>query len=106
VFHAGKLIHSITIQKNTPTRDASGAEIESWSTHADRKSWIRPLTGNEKYVNQQILATADYAMGIRYCAGATSKMRVKYGSRYFDIKHIADPEERHHEMILLCKELV
>lgn len=105
-FDAGKLRNSITIQKDTPTRDGYGAEVASWSTHASRWAWIQPLNGSEKYVSQQIQAITTHQITIRFATGVLPKMRVLFGTRVFDIVQVLDLEEKGTELKLVCKELI
>ncbi len=103
---AGKLQHLVTIQDYAVTRDATGGEVKAWATHAQRWAWMKPLTGSEKYVNQQLIAQVSHEINIRYASGVRPKMRVLYGTRTFDIVAVLDWEEKGTELKLLCKELI
>ena len=104
-MEAGKLNRQITIQIATKTRSTSGAETITWQTFKTVWAGIDTRTGNERYVNQQIVAESTHEITIRYCAGIKPTMRVLYGNRTFDILNVRDIEERHIEMRLTCKEL-
>ncbi len=103
-MRAGKLRHQITIQQNTPARNGKGEEIDSWSTFATRYAAVIPLTGRELFNAQQRHAEAELRMELRYFSGVTTKMRVSWDSRLFDILHIANLDERDRELHLLVKE--
>jgi SPP1 family predicted phage head-tail adaptor len=106
-FDAGKLTSKITIQRDCgKTRDAHGQPVENWEQFHECWAQIKPTSGRERYIDQQLLAEATHEVAIRYKAGITPKMRVLYGSRIFDITVVHDIEERHVEMRLICKELV
>ena len=103
-MRAGRLRHSVVIQQNTPTRNGKGEEIENWSTFATRSAAVVPLTGREMFNAQQRHAEAELRIELRYLAAITTKMRVSYDSRLFDILHVADIEERRRETHLLVKQ--
>lgn len=105
---AGKLRHLIDIQARTLTPDAHGGRERDW--HEDepfaKGIWasVEPLSGSEQWRARQVQASTTHKVTIRYLAGVTSKMRVKFGSRYLLIESVKDDEERHWEMILMCTE--
>lgn len=105
-MEATKLNCRITIQSATTTRGGTGEEIKSWSTFHECFAAIKPTSGTEKYINQQLIAEATHQVAIRFKTGITPKMRVLYGTRVFDIQAVHDIDERHGEMRLICKELV
>lgn len=86
-MRAGKLRHRVTIQKNTPTRDTDGAEIDSWSNVATVWGAVEYLSGNERYVDfgAQDSATANVRITIRYRASLDPSMRVTWKGTAFDI---------------------
>lgn len=105
-FQAGALQHNITIQKMVPTQDAYGAEVANWATHATRWAAIQPVSGNERFVNQQYQGEVTHQITVRFIAGVAPKMRVLYGGRYFDILSAVSPDEEGALLVMLCKELV
>lgn len=105
-MRAGTLRHRVTIQQNTPTQDAFGEPIESWSTYATVWAAVEPLTGNERFVpvGAQVQATVSTRIRIRYRDGVTNQMRVLWGSRIYRIEAVLNLEERDREIHLLCEE--
>ncbi len=105
-MRAGRLRHRITIQQNAPTRNGKGEEVDSWSTFGGgaRCAAVIPLAGREAFNAQQRHAAAELRIELRYLAGITTKMRVSYDGRLFDILDVADIEERGRETQLLVKE--
>lgn len=104
---ARDLIHRITIQRDAgTTTDAHGQPVPDWKTFAERWAWIQPISGNERYINQQLVASLTHKIMLRYLAGVTAQMRVLFKGRVFEI--VAPPvnwEERSIEMVLLCREV-
>ena len=105
-MNAGSLRHRITIQSVTETEDTFGGTTEVWGTHATVWASIEPLSGRELLQAQQVQAEVTHRVRCRYVSGVTSKMRVLYGARYFNIITPINPEERNRELALMCKELI
>jgi SPP1 family predicted phage head-tail adaptor len=105
-MRAGNLRHRVTIQESTPTRNSKGEEIDSWSTFGGgaRAAAVIPLAGREAFNARQRHAEAELRIELRHLAGVTTKMRVSYDGRLFDILDVADIEERGRETHLLVKE--
>ena len=105
-MRAGRLRQRVTIELNTPTRNAVGEEVENWSAFGggSRSARVVPLTGRELFGAQQRHAEAEYRIEMRFFGGITSAMRVAYNGRVFDILHVANLEERGRETHLLVKE--
>jgi SPP1 family predicted phage head-tail adaptor len=109
----GKLRHTLTIQRNTPTTSETGAAVDSWSTYKTVRGSIQTgasapgmgIRGREFFAADIRNSEVSHNISIRYTAGITPKMRVLFGARTFDIVAAVDIEERHHEMTLLVREL-
>lgn len=105
-MRAGQLRHRVILQTLTPGQDSYGDQTESWGDTATVWAAIEPLRGKEYYDAQQINAEITIRIRIRYRSGVTPVMRVKQGSRIWDIKAVIHPEERKQELELLCVEEV
>jgi SPP1 family predicted phage head-tail adaptor len=104
---AGTLRHKIEIQEDEgTTRDAAGVVTPSWVTVNGGERWagVKPISGNESEIGGKQTARRSHEVTIRYLSGVTSKMRVKYGSRYLYIESVLNVDERNREMTLLCVE--
>lgn len=101
----GRMRNDAKIQQNTPSRDASGGEVASWSDFL--ALWwceLIAVRGGETFRGRAVHASADnLAMG-RYVAGVTPKMRLVLGTRTFDILWPRDPDGRGIELHLELKE--
>jgi SPP1 family predicted phage head-tail adaptor len=100
----GKLRHRITIERVTETRDTDGSVIETWSTYVTVQASIEPISGREYFAAQSTQADATHRISLRYLSGIVPKMRVKFGSRIFDILSIINVDERNRELQLMCRE--
>lgn len=99
------LRQKIRIQSATETQDSFGAISTTWSTFADVYADIMPIRGNEFFIVHQEKSQATIKFTIRYLSGLTTKHRILYDSRVFDIESIINIKERNREMILMCREL-
>lgn len=103
-IRAGKLRHEIVIQKTTQTQSTSGAFVDSWATFATVRASIEPLNGKEYFDSQQVNAEENIRFRIRYLPNLTTKMRISWDSRIFDIRSIINTNERNRELILMVVE--
>lgn len=104
-MRAGKLRNRIRIEKPVEARTSTGAIDVSWLTFADLWAEIDPKNGKESFKSDQYHEFLDVVFGCRHSPGVIPKMRVKYGSRYFNIKSILNPLERNERMLIGAQEI-
>ena len=107
-MRAGRLRHTVTIEKIVETQDAFGAIVKDWKPFlTEIKAAIEPINGKELFTLDSRHAEVTTRFRIRYSAGVTNKMRVKFGARYYDIDSVILPEEKKgNELILMAVEQV
>ena len=105
-MRAGKLRYKITIQDYTESQNSYGEVTKTWEDYATVWASIEPIRGREFWESQQINAEVTAKITIRYLAGVTPKMRVKYEARIFEIISVINPEERNKDLQLMVKESV
>lgn len=104
---ANDLNKRVTIQVSAETKDADGLALDSWQDHATVWAAVEPLRGREYFAAAAVNAESTVRFRIRYRRGITSKMRLVYDGRIFNIKSPPiDLEERHVELHLMCVEEV
>lgn len=104
-MRAGRLNKLVTIEQVIESRDSKGGVVETWVTFAEVWASIEPLVGREYFDSKQLNAELTAKIRIRYLEGVTSKMRVLYGSRIFEIiSPPIDVREGNREMVLMCRE--
>lgn len=101
---AGPLRHAITVQKNTPTRDATGGTVDSWSTHCTARARVEPMTGREYVGSERVTDSTTHKFTLRYQAGITPAMRISWGSRTFDIQSVINHEEKGRWLFIMAVE--
>lgn len=87
---AGPLDRYVTIEQKTKTRDAYGAEIETWTTFAQVWASKRDIRGREYFAAQQVNAETDTVWRIRWIAGVKAEMRINWNGTLYDIQDIAE----------------
>ena len=105
-MRAGELKKRITIEQPTGTADALGEPVQTWATWAVLWAALQPLVGTERLQAAQVNANADVKVTIRYYLGLipTVKMRIRYGTRMFQIVSVQNIDEHNREVDLLTIE--
>lgn len=102
----GDLRHRITLQELVTGQDEAGQPVDMWQDVATVWASVEPLRGTEYWAAAQVQAERTVRIRIRYRPGIRPDMRVLYAGRVFNIQSIIDPEERHRELQLMCKEVL
>jgi SPP1 family predicted phage head-tail adaptor len=103
-MRSGPLRHQIVIEEVTETRDSYGGVVETWSTFATVWASVGPIIGREYFASQQVQSEVTHKIRIRYLSGVTTKMRVAFDSRVFNIESVLNVDERDTEMVLMVTE--
>lgn len=106
-MQAGQLRYSVDLLRNQPTAtDAAGAPIPNWVKVASVWANIRPISGREMWQAMQAAAELTHRVLMRYNTIAQPQMQIAYNGRLFEIDSVIDTDERHIELVCVCKELV
>ena len=103
-MRAGPLRNRIIIEKTTESQSSSGEVDNTWSTFATVWASIEPLNVKEYFDSQQVNAEENTRFRIRYLLGVTTKMRISWNSRIYDIRSIININEINKEMVLMAVE--
>jgi len=104
---AGKLRHKVTIQSlvaGSPQQKPSGEPDTAWTDLLTCWASVEPLKGRELFAAQEHHSEIEVRVRIRYRSGLNAAMRVVFEGLYYNIAAILDPELRHRELELLCKQ--
>lgn len=82
---AGKLDRRIVIQGLTVTQDDYGGEVDAWATLATVWAQWLPGAGSERFTAASVYAEAHGRFRIRWRSDVTTKHRVTYDGKEFDI---------------------
>jgi SPP1 family predicted phage head-tail adaptor len=102
-MEAGRMREQIAIQAKSVSRDAYGAEVVGWATHAEVWAEAQPLAGREYVAMRQAQAEISIRFRTRYVAGVNPAMRVLWDGRGYDIVEAIDVGARRRELELLCR---
>ena len=111
-MRAGTLRHWLLIEQKSLSVDANGDRTETWLTFAECWGSIETSGGREFFAAKQTISDLTHSINVRYKTGLTPDMRVKYtdpknadAARCFNIRAIANPDERNEMLALQCSEV-
>ena len=85
--------------------DGLGGVSETASLFACVWAAVRPMTGREFLLANQVQGDISVEVTIRYLEGLTPSMWVETGGHRYSIVSIADKDLRRRELVLLCREI-
>ncbi|MCK4824251.1 phage head closure protein [bacterium] len=103
----GFLNKRIILQQPTLVSDGMGGHSTTWTT-GEITVWsaIWPVSGKEQIQSMQNVGIITHKIRIRYRSALNVSWRIKFGSRYFNIVSIVNPEERREWLDIMCKEAI
>ena len=100
----GRYRHKIIIQQVSESIDSFGQAIKTWSTFSQPFASVEPLQGREFFSANQFASEVTVRIRLHYLTGVTTKMRVSFDDRIYNIQSVINPSERGREMQLMCSE--
>lgn len=103
-MRAGRLRHTVDIQKPIETRSATGAVATTYITKLSGYMCIvNELSGQELERAQRIDPDVSVTITGRYLANIYPKDRALYGGKVVEIVSAINPDSRNIELVLNCK---
>ncbi|MFM9943208.1 MAG: phage head closure protein [Hyphomicrobiaceae bacterium] len=99
----GAMRYRLNLEAPARTADGGGAS-ETWQPVADVWAAIDPTSGDEAIGSEAIRGRITHTIHIRYRSGVVPAMRLRLGTRCFDILGLIDVGERHRRLRCLCRE--
>ena len=93
-MRAGQLRHKISFQQLTVANDTWGHSNETWTDMVTTYAAIWPIRGIEKLEALKLDNEVTHKIRVRYNSSLTPKMRIRFGTRYFNISSIINVDER------------
>ena len=95
-MNPGLMDELVTVQQFTTTTDSNtGEKLQSWSTYLTPWARIQESeSGSESVDSDRREAKQTVTFSMRYDSGITTKMRILWESKYYNIINIADLERR------------
>lgn len=103
---AGDLRHRVELQAASTTRDRVGGLVTTWATLATVWAKVEPMSARESWWRQQMNAAAAWKISLRYRADLTTKHRIVYDGRTFEVRGVTDPDQGKRYLELACDELI
>lgn len=104
MMRIGRLRRRVQVQINTPTTNARGQQVPSWSN--DRQVWARvlPMSAADTEQDNKLTNKRRYEVTVRGGLGITSANRIVWSGKYFSVNASVD-DERSRETVLTCTEV-
>lgn len=103
-----RMRHRITIEKPELTPEAGGQFTVQWQEVVTVWAEILPIETRIRYaemlVDGQLTAPVSHVVTLRYHAGVSAEMRVVFGGRVFNIRHVVNIGEENRFLRLLAEE--
>lgn len=103
-MNIGSLNHRIEIQQESRVSDGMGGATKTWATIHTVSARVEPLQGREFFAAQQTQSSVTHKVTIWYQPGITSRNRIMFGSRIFDITSVINPGEQNISILIMCVE--
>ncbi len=101
---ASRLKHRIDIEQPVEVADGGGGFTTSWQNFTTIWAEVKPLRGREVFDDDQIQDIKNFRITIRYMDNITTRMRIMFDERYFNIRAVINPDEGAESLELLCEE--
>ena len=103
----GAMDKEITFQTGALSSDGMGAGgTTTWSDTLTCWAAIWPLRGSEAVDNLKTEHSVTHKIRCWYSSSINAKQRIKYGSRYFEIISLINPDEANIELEIMATETV
>ena len=95
-MNAGLMDELVTVEQYSMTTDSNtGEKLQSWTTYSTPWARIQESeSGSESVDSDRREAKQTVTFSLRYDSGITTKMRILWESKYYNIINIADLERR------------
>ena len=105
-MNIGEFRHRIAIEQKTrgSSDGAGGAVSETWTTFAEGWAKLEPQTGREIVAADQNVHRLTHRVTVRFRAGVTTAMRVKYQGRILAILGVRELLENGRWLEIMCEE--
>lgn len=84
--------------------DGGGGTTVVWSPVASVWGAVVTLRGAETFQAERLAPRITHRIRIRHRSGLTAAMRLRDGARIFNIRMLADPDDRERWLDCLCEE--
>lgn len=90
MLRAGRLDREVIVERNTPTRNVLGGNVDSWATLHTVWCEVIPIRGTELMKLGIEVSTEVAKFRTHYISGITTADRISYDSDYWDILYVSE----------------
>lgn len=105
-MRAGDLDKRGTIQYKKKSVNSFGEDIETPTDLATVWCSIEPVTGKEKWLQQERISEATFKIRMRYRSDVNVTMQMKYKNRIFDFLAVINSYEDNKDLLIPALEVV
>ncbi len=87
----GQMKHRLHFEERTESDDGHGGRTVTWKTKFKVWGVVQMLNGSEIFRAQQLESPVSHTVRIRHRDDVTTKMRVRFGTRLFNIRSAPTP---------------
>jgi len=94
------------VQTPVETANDFGEPVKHWKEVCKVWAGIEPLKGSEKFSAMEVQSEVDSRIVMRWSKGTdqiTTKERIVYGNKIYDIKDVLNLDERDRELHLMVR---
>lgn len=102
---AGDLKNSIELQSQVRTPDGLGGFYSTWLTTCTIWAAIWPVSAKETIEGARPVSAITHRIRIRYRHGVKTSQRIKFGSKYFSIESVINPNTDYKALDLMAREV-
>ena len=101
-YGIGSMRETITIQVEANTPDGAGGFTKAYSTDFTAKAYVKPLRGQDPFLQGQLTETVFVDFVIRYRGDktVTPKKRISYNSQIYNIISAINLDERNQYIVI------
>lgn len=98
----------IQFERMSMTQDAAGQQLLNWTAIGEGWAAITPVSGREYFQASGEKAAVTHSMetALQPALLLTSRDRIRYHGRNFNILSVLNKEERNKDWILMCIEMI
>ena len=101
---AGMLREPIALQRETSSDDDFGGQIKSFTTYANTKAHVMPLSGREAVFGMQLEGRLSHRIFMRYRPDLQPKDRIVIRGEPVQVRSVINLELRNKWLEVLCEE--
>ena len=105
IINSGEFKHPIKIQRKTNGVDEDNIPTETWNDILSARAKIKNISGYETIIAQSDASINKKRFYIRYKKDLdlTSKDRVLYNEKFYNITYVSDIEDLHKYLEIVCE---